>query len=59
VIKLVIERRAWKSTDPFEEFPPFGAIAAALQQSLSLDIASHFREELAQATGLPATNPFS
>lgn len=59
MIKLVVERRARKPTDPFEEFPLFGGIAAALRQSLSLDIASHFREELAQAAGLRATNPFS
>lgn len=59
MLKLAIERRTWKPTDPFAEFPPFGAIALALRQSLSLDIAAHFREELAQRTGLQATNPFS
>ncbi len=59
MIKVAIERRAWKPTDPFEEFPPFSAIAAALRRSLSLDIAAHFREELALRSGLQATNPFS
>jgi hypothetical protein len=59
VIKLVIERRAWKLTDPFAEFPVFGGIAAALRQSLSLDMGALFHEELAQATGLQSTNPFS
>lgn len=59
MIKLVIERRAWKPTEPFTEFPPFASIAVALRQSLSYDIAAHFQEGLARSKGSKTTTPFS
>jgi hypothetical protein len=59
MIRLVIERRSWKPTEPFAEFPLFASIAAALRSSLCCDIASLFQEDLAQATGMRTTNPFS
>lgn len=45
-IRLVVERQAWRPTDPFSEFPIFGGIAAAARQAMSLDIRSTFRSEL-------------
>jgi hypothetical protein len=59
MIKLVIERRAWKPTEPFADFPLYANIAGALRSALSCDISSLFREDLAKATGMRTTNPFS
>lgn len=52
VIRLVVERSKWRTTDPFTEFPVYASISAALKRSLSLDISALFTEELSKATGL-------